>query len=640
MRVTDIRSALEAASSEAFLACDTAGIVRWCDDRAKDWLGDVVGRPVGDLGIHGAEDALAKAPAQGVGGETKGVFVGRTLREGDAIGFILRRGDTATVAGAVAQLAESRRGLLLLHEELDKRSEEQATAAQVKHRVFQSLGHEVRTPLHSILGLSQLLLDGADGPLTPEQRVQVNFIRGAAEELSSIVQETVDLATYEKGRATLGTSRFSVSDLLESVRGTITPLVPIDGHVTLDVLAPSEDFELDTDRARVAQVLRNLITNAIKYTERGSVRVGVLRVQGTEHADAVDFVVRDTGPGISPTDLEKIFDEFFRADSVSHIRGSGLGLAISLSQAKILGGEILVDSEVGVGSTFRLRVPRVHPEVEAYADLEQRSKARDHSRPGILVVEDDRKAMFLYDKFLGARGFDVLPARSTEEGRRLLETERPMAIVLDVMLEGETSWQFLEWMKAQPELRDIPTLVVSVVGREARAASSGADEFWRKPINYDRLLGRLETVASTGVLAKVLIVEDDEATRYVLRKHFVGTPYQLVEASTGREAIELAQREVPSVILLDFHLGDATALDVIEALRADPRTRDIPRVIISGIRFDDEARRKLDERANRVLSKLGLSKELALRSIREALASAGIGPALPVRPRIATEDDD
>jgi CheY-like chemotaxis protein len=244
--------------------------------------------------------------------------------------------------------------------------------------------------------------------------------------------------------------------------------------------------------------------------------------------------------------------------------------------------------------------------------------------------------MFLYDKFLGARGFDVLPARSTETARRILETERPIAVVLDVMLEGETSWQFLEWMKDRPDLRDIPALVVSVVGKEERAVRSGADEFWRKPINYDRLLGRLEIVAATGMLAKVLIVDDDDASRYVLRKHFVGTPYQLLEATSGGEAISVAQKERPSVILLDFHLGDATALEVIDALRADVRTRDIPRVIVSGLRFDEQARQKLERNVNRILSKTGLSKELALRSIREALVSAGIGPALPHRPRHAS----
>jgi CheY-like chemotaxis protein/two-component sensor histidine kinase len=481
------------------------------------------------------------------------------------------------------------------------------------------VSHEFRTPLHTILGLSGILLDASDGPLSDEQRKQVRYIRSSAEELQQLVNDLLDLSKAESGKAQLRPERFTIGQLLAALRGQMRPLVDPNQPVELDFVEPEDDFMLETDHGKVAQILRNLISNALKFTERGEVRVSVKR-----QAESVSLSVSDTGIGIAPGDFERIFEEFGQVDShiQKRVKGTGLGLPLSRRLAELLDGRLTLESALGKGSTFTLTLPTVHPEVSELATLTERPL--DPAKAPILVVEDDRKTIFVYEKYLSMAGFQVLPARTIEDARRSMAQHRPAAIVLDIMLEGETTWEFLAELKRNPETSEVPVLVVTVTSKAQKARALGADEFWLKPVNPDRLINKLKTLTRPGVQTNVLVIDDDERARYLIKRLLTGTPYGMFEAATGPEGVRMARESKPHVIFLDFLLRDMTAFDVLDELKADPRTRTIPVIVVTSHVLDATERSRLAADTEAILSKENLSRELAINRIRDALGKAGV----------------
>ena len=524
----------------------------------------------------------------------------------------------------VQELDESNRGIRSLHLELEEKAEFLQRAAEIKSRVVANISHEFRTPLHTILGLSRLLLDLDGGPLTPEQQRQVQYLRTSAEELSLMVDDMLDLSSAESGRVVLRPQRFSAAEFFAALRGTLRPMISVPERIELKFDEPAQDLVLETDQSKLSQILRNLIVNGLKFTESGHVLVSARR----ENGEAI-FEVEDTGIGIDAGNLETIFEEFSQVDSPlqRRNRGAGLGLPLSRKLAELLGGSLTVKSTPGRGSTFTLRVPAMHPDVSDLSELE--SRPLDPSRAPILVVEDDRKTIFIYERYLAMTGFQVVPARTVEEAERKLETLRPTAIVLDIMLEGESTWNFLNRLKQDPKTRDVPVLVVTVTNKEQKARALGADEFWLKPLDPDRLLSKLRGLkgAATNGHGSIVVIDDDERSQYLTERCLSGTPYKVMQANNGRDGVALAHEHSPQLILLDFLLKGETAFDVLDELKADPVTRNIPVVIVTSHTLDPKDRARLAQQTEVVLSKESLSREIAINRIRDVLRKAGARPS-------------
>ena len=652
---------------EVALTCDGAGLITSTDARGERRLGARLGRPFVELAAPGGEDKAAALIERGrhhaVMHSEIAVVTGAKVAtysfcaKPDGAGGVLLLGtclpddharalqqiqqsmtevvelnrevsrhkrelqqQKAQLEVAYGELADSNRGVLTLHAELEDRAASLKRAADVRGRVVANVSHEFRTPLHTILGLSKILLDSADGPLTTEQHKQIRFIRTAAEELQQMVNDLLDLARVESGKAQLRPEPFTIDDLFAALRGQLRPLVPADHPVELIFEPPAAPLTLESDHGKVAQVLRNLISNALKFTEQGQVRVSA-----TADGDHVLLRVEDSGIGIAPDDFDRIFEEFGQIDSAiqRRVKGTGLGLPLSRRLAELLDGTLTVDSTVGRGSTFTLAIPIVHPEVRELTSIVQRPL--DPGKAPVLVVEDDRKTIFIYEKYLSMSGFQVVPARTIADARRLLVSHRPSAIVLDVLLDGETTWDFLADLKREPATRDIPVLVVTVTGKAHKARALGADEFWLKPIDQDRLIKKLKAVARPGAAPKVLVIDDDERARYLVRKLLTDTPYTLIEAASGPDGVTAARDVRPDVILLDFVLDDMTAFDVLDELKADPRTRGIPVIVVTSHVLDQVERTRLAAETESIVSKENLSRELAINRIRDALRKAGVG---------------
>ena len=308
--------------------------------------------------------------------------------------------------GLNQELQDTNRGVVALYAELDERADHLRRADELKSKFLSHMSHEFRTPLNSILALSRLLLDRSDGELTGEQETQVRFIRKAAQNLTELVDDLLDLAKVEAGKTVVVPSEFTVNSMFGALRGMLRPLLV--GDAVALVFEEAADLPpLDTDEGKVSQILRNFISNALKFTERGEVRVSAAADPAT---DTVTFTVCDTGIGIAKDDLELIFQEFGQITHrlQSRVKGTGLGLPLSKKLAELLGGRIAVESAPGEGSTFSVTLPRSYPEAMGDADDAEEPWNLEPGRVPVLAVEDDPADAFALKRILSDTPYQTL----------------------------------------------------------------------------------------------------------------------------------------------------------------------------------------------------------------------------------------
>jgi len=378
------------------------------------------------------------------------------------------------------ELVETNRGVMALHAELEERSEYQRQAVELRTRLVAEMGHELRTPLHSISTISQFLIDRLDGDLTDEQDKQVHIIHEVADSLTAYVNDLLDLARTDAGKATVHVARFTVDGLLKTLRRIMQPLVP--ERVALGFSVEPGLSDLVTDEHKVSQVLRNLLANALKFTDAGRVDVRAFGAGG----DHVVFEVQDTGVGVAPEHHDLIFREFAQVDGAvqPRMRGSGLGLPLSRRFAQLLGGSLTIANSSGAGSTFRLELPIRYPGVEPERPVEPVAPVVEAQpatgRPRILVIDDDTASRYVLRRWLGER-YRVEEADSGVEGLRLALT-LPDAIFLDVVMPDLTGFEVLEKLKADATTQKIPIVVYTalVLGTSDRARLAAASAILRK----------------------------------------------------------------------------------------------------------------------------------------------------------------
>lgn len=534
------------------------------------------------------------------------------------------RNREARMAELNRELEETNRGVVALYAELEEKADSLRRVSELKTRFLSNMSHEFRTPLNSILSLSQLLLDRADGPLTDEQEKQVLFVRRAAHGLSELVNDLLDLTKVEAGKVVVRPEDFHASDLFAALRGMLRPLVPTD-TVSLVFEDASAVGVLHTDEGKVSQVLRNFVSNALKFTERGEVRVSASVGPGS----TVVFAVSDTGIGIAPEDQARIFEEFGQVENAlqKKVKGTGLGLSLSKRLAELLGGRVSVRSEVHVGSTFYLSIPRAYggPADSSTAVGTGLARQLDPSRAAILVVEDDPTATLLYEKFLMSSGFQVIGARTCAEARAFLREGTPAAVILDIHLDVDSGWELLAEMKAAEATRSIPVVVVTVVDGAERAAALGADAFCHKPVERDWLIRRLRELIRRAPTESVLVIDDDEIARYLLRGLLDPGRFAVLEAAGGEEGLRRAREDHPRAVFLDLVMPDLSGFEVLDRLKADRATRDIPVVLYTSQELDERDRNHLAGRVAAILPKGSVSpRDAAFKMVQEALLAAGL----------------
>ena len=519
------------------------------------------------------------------------------------------------------ELEDTNRGVVALYAELDEKADHLRRADELKSRFLSNMSHEFRTPLNSITALSHLLLDRIDGPLTAEQAKQVTFIRQGAHSLTELVNDLLDLAKVEAGKITVRPIEFEVESMFGALRGMLRPLL-VSESLRL-VFEPADGLPtLYTDEGKVSQILRNFISNALKFTESGEVRVSATF---RPEEDAVSFDVTDTGIGIPLEDQERIFEEFTQVENpLQHrVKGTGLGLPLSRKLAELLGGRVTVRSTVGVGSTFCAVIPTLYlPKSGAMAKDELFVTERS-GRP-VLIVENDARQLTIYDRYLRDSAFRLVPARSLREARRALAGELPHAILLDVLLEGEDTWKFLADLKKGATTRDIPVLVVSTVDDSRKGLALGADAYALKPAARGWLIGELERLTGQSRVPGALIIDDDDMARYVLKRLLSQLHCVITEMPNGKDGLQAARDLQPEIVFLDLNMPNMSGVEVLVRLKEDPVTANIPVVVVTSKVLEPAERALLESRAVAVLSKEETAREDALSVIQATWVKAGL----------------
>jgi signal transduction histidine kinase len=374
------------------------------------------------------------------------------------------------------ELDETNRGVVALYAELEEGTKDLQRLSDLKSRFLSEMSHEFRSPLNSIKGLTGFLLARTDGDLSIEQEKQIQFIRQAADGLSTLVDDLLDLARVEAGKAAIRVTSFEVRGLFESLEGMIRPMIDREA-IALIFEEPTAIPRLNTDEGKVAQILRNFLTNAVKFTERGEIRVSAQRGPG----DMVTFAVKDSGIGIAPENLNRIFEEFGQIDNPiqNRVKGTGLGLPLTRKLAHLLGGSVSVHSQPGVGSTFVVDIPGMFPRDGLHEGLANRaddfglepalrSWPRDRlldlvqcaSIETALIVDDRERDRYLMKGILAALGdFEVIEAERGEEALVLARARQPDVIFLDLILPDMTGFDIVDVLRSEEKTRTIPIII-------------------------------------------------------------------------------------------------------------------------------------------------------------------------------------
>jgi len=565
----------------------------------SDLAGHLAGLPPGvsEAMVGGTEELVMAVPVAGLSGSSTLVVLAGPFTPGfgsDEVGR-MRQLMSAFVT------ALDRRHLIV--------QLEQANAALVdanKHKsVFlANMSHELRTPLNAIIGFSELLTDAREGQFDDTTRKRfLTQILTSGKHLLGLINDILDLSKVEAGQMELRLQNLSVAETVDQVVKTVEPLV---AKKSLKLVSNTDGAgEVLADAGKLKQMLLNLVSNAIKFTPEG----GTVTIDARRVADAVEFSVADTGIGIAAADQRQIFQEFHQVDHGPGRKheGTGLGLALTKRFALLHGGDVRVTSRVNQGSIFTLTLPARQPAAHAAEPVLEPAKNGHGGGPLVLVVEDDPAAAELLTRQLVDAGYRTQVARTgidaLDKARRL----QPAAITLDIILPEVDGWEVITRLKSDEATSGIPIVVVSVVDNPELGISLGAIDYFVKPVDAKLLINRLNRFhleRSPGQdEVRVLVVDDEPANRAWLAKTLEPAGFTVVPASGGREAIQLAKSTRPDFILLDLMMPEVTGFDVVEALRADEATREVPIMVLTATNLTEADKRLLNGRVSQILSR-------------------------------------
>jgi signal transduction histidine kinase/DNA-binding response OmpR family regulator len=529
-----------------------------------------------------------------------------------------------------AELEVSRRAV-------EEKAQEAQEASRYKSEFLANMSHELRTPLNSIMILSQLTAENQEGNLTDTQIQNVRTIYSSSQSLLSLINDILDLSKVEAGKLDIVVSRIAVSEVVDNLQHTFTPQMQAKGLAFAIDVDPGVPESMLSDQVRMEQILRNLISNAMKFTEQGAVRVTFKQAHVTDNAplgfevtSAIAIVVKDTGIGIPDDKKELIFEAFQQVDSSLSRKygGTGLGLAISQNLAKKLGGYITLQTELGKGSTFTLFLPHTldgfaepatsRPEYSMSATLEtshgqagsssdihdDRKQIGDQDR-AILIIEDDESFAKVLIDTCHRSGFKCLYAGNSEQGWQDINTFMPHAVILDLRLPGANGLALLNTLKSDPKTRHIPVHVMSGDNRKAEVMHLGAAGFSAKPISkeeLERAITEIEKISSRAT-KNILVVEDDLITCESIAQLIGGTDVKVKTASTSKQALALLQEYHYDCLILDLTLKDGDGYEVLHAFDTESSLSKLPVIIYTGKALSDKEHQRLQQYSQSIVIK-------------------------------------
>jgi signal transduction histidine kinase/CheY-like chemotaxis protein len=538
--------------------------------------------------------------------------------------------------------------LKAIEKALTQKNAELEDASRMKSEFLANMSHELRTPLNAIIGFSEVLGDGLLGDMTEKQRRFIGDIFKSGKHLLSLINDILDLSKVEAGKMLLDLDMVEIAPLLKNSLSIVKGQAAV-RHVRLDMQVAADLGTLTADARKVKQIVYNLLSNAVKFTADGGdviLRadrvargdVGVLTSDWASRAfplgdsDFSEFLrvsVTDNGIGMAPEGLEQLFKPFSQVDSslARQFEGTGLGLAMVKLLVDLHGGVVAVESAVGAGSCFTVWIPMrtatQAPAASPRAPVASHDEVPDGARIA-LVVESNYKSAELIRVQLEAENFTVIHAYSSEEAISVAQRERLALVTLDIMMPDVDGWAFLHELKSIPSLSDVPVIIISILADRTRGFALGAAAVMQSPVSRQELYDTLAVLGLSPVSGdqriRVLIVDDDPKAVDLVAIRMGGMASEIFRAFGGREAIEIARRELPDLIVLDLIMPDVNGFDVVDALNTDAATADIPVMVVTASAITAAERARLNGFVTTVMGKTGFDGDQFIREVRRAMA--------------------
>ena len=526
-------------------------------------------------------------------------------------------------------------------DELQAARDASEAANVAKSQFLANMSHELRTPLNAIIGYSEIVIEDLEDSGETEIIPDIDKINKAAHHLLGLINEVLDLSKIEAGKMTLDVHEIDLASLLNEVSSTIEPLAAKKSN-KLYVHASSAPTRLYSDSVKIKQCLLNLLSNACKFTEEGTVTLSVDPIAPENGGgEKIAFTVTDTGIGMSNEQLSSLFEAFVQADASTTRKygGTGLGLVITRKLAQLLGGDVSVTSKVGKGSTFRVEIP-----VNAF-DIDDAGKAApdrgeaaapaigqpaqnggeidDADLPLVLVIDDEPSAVDLMKRILNSAGYAVATAANGSDGLKQAIEAKPMAIVLDINMPEMSGWEVLERLGSTPQTRDIPVFVVTISDERQRGLELGASEYLLKPVKRDKLLNLL-SIYLKAPDADILLIEDDRDSADIIVRAARQAGHEVRHAENGVEGMKALKAGRPDVIVLDLMMPEMDGFEFLRKVRSDAEFKDIPVIVVTAKSLTEEDRGFLTEMADRFHQKAALPPSEIVRAIRMVTESTTV----------------
>lgn len=498
--------------------------------------------------------------------------------------------------------------------ELEAQRKQVEAANKLKSEFLSNMSHELRTPLNSIMALSRVLIMQASNKLNADENNYLEIVERNGKRLLSLINDILDLSKIEAGKMEIEPKPFSLSSFLTIIKENMQGLAEQKGlSITLNI--PDSINQIESDESRLHQVLTNIVGNAVKFTDKGTVAIEV------KHDLEFAFIaIKDSGIGISTEELPYIFDEFRQVDGTSsrQYEGTGLGLAIARKMMNILGGEIKVESELEKGSTFIITIPikwREELEIDSSSHFEDSSMSSGQNT--ILVVDDDPKTVKLISEYLVEAGYQTITSTSGKEALKLAEYHQPFAITLDIVMAEMDGWEVLQNLKSKFKTKDIPVIIVSVSDDRETGFALGAVGFINKPVNKHILISQIKEIVKMP--DSVMIVDDNDFELNQISEIIESQNIKPILAGSGKECLKLLAVNKPDILILDLMMPEMDGFMVLDQIRKKKETQNLPVIIVTAKDLSKEEKTRLSGNVSALISKNQINSENLLNEIKRII---------------------